>query len=206
MWFVSIDTETTGLDSRVHEVLEIKATALTRALQPVGEFYTKLQMLHPELASKKALEINHYNEEDWKDAPHPKDAYTSFKQWLQDMQEKIPYLAEYKHPYPIGLGQNPGFDLNFVKDNAKKHEVELRFSYHLFDIVTISMFMDIVNSIKEQFKWQESYSLSKVAEANNIATGKVHTAAADEEAHLKLLQLYIERIRDGHCTNNVTKC
>lgn len=206
MWFISLDTETTGLDSDVQEVLEIKATALTRTLEPVGEFYTKIKMLHPEVAQQQALDINHYDPEAWADAPHPEEAYVAFKDWIDEMQAKIPYIDKCRRKQPIPLGQNPGFDRDFLVKNARKSGVELKFSYHLFDIVTISMFMDIVNSIGEQFKWMESYSLSKVAEANQINTGKAHTAAVDEETHLKLLRLYIERLRNGSCKDNVAKC
>lgn len=206
MWFVSMDTETTGLDRQNCEVTEIKATALTRTLEPVGEFYSKLQITRPEFVQDKALELNGYDEEKWKDAPHPGEVYKRFQEWLKEMQAKIPYLDEYKNKYPIALGQNPSFDLDMMVNNAEGHGVELRFSYHLFDLVTISMFMDIVNCIKSNFEWQGSYSLTKVAAANNVNMRKAHTAEVDEETHLKLLRMYIERIRNGHCTHPTLKC
>lgn len=206
MWFVSMDTETTGLDRQNCEVIELKATALTRTLEPVGEFYSKLQITRPKYVQQKALELNGYTEDAWKDAPPPKEVYERFQEWLIEMEAKIPYLDEYKNRYPIALGQNPSFDLEMILNNAEGHCVELHFSYHLFDLVTISMFMDIVNCIKNNFEWQGSYSLTKVAAANNVGMRKAHTAEVDEETHLKLLRLYIERIRDGYCTNTIAKC
>lgn len=206
MWFVSMDTETTGLDKKNCEVIELKATALTRTLEPIGEFYSKLQITRPECVQQKALELNGYDEAEWEDAPHPKEVYARFQEWLEEMQALIPYLDEYKNRHPISLGQNPSFDLDMLVNNAEGHGVELRFSYHLFDLVTISMFMDIVNCIGNDFKWQGSYSLTKVAAANKVNMRKAHTAEVDEETHLKLLRLYIERIRNGHCTHPTPKC
>lgn len=207
MWFVSLDGETTGLDRLEQEVIELKATALTRTLDAVGTFYTKIKMVRPELASPEALKLNHYSEEEWADAPSAEEAYSNFADWMEGMRQLIPYLDDHpKNRYPIALGQNPGFDVDFACNHARRHGVELKFSYHLFDLVTISIFMDIVNSIKEDFEWQQSYSLTKVAKANNIKMAKAHTAEVDEETHLKLLRLYIDRIRNGHCSINAAKC
>lgn len=191
MWFISVDTETTGLNPDVHEVLEIKATALTRDLQYLGFFYAKIKMKDPEKASPEALKINGYSEEAWKDAQEPKDVYKNFQNWIEEMKKTVSYLAEYKNHDPIPLGQNPGFDVDMIVKNAKRHDTSIKFSYHRFDLVTLSMLMDILKN-KD---WQKSYSLGNVAKTYGVESSNAHTAIADETMHMRLLQLYIQKLR-----------
>jgi DNA polymerase III epsilon subunit-like protein len=198
MWFISLDTETTGLNPDLHEVIELKATALARDLATVGVFYAKIKMLHPEVAETKALEINKYAERDWTDAQPPAEVYAAFARWLADMESKICYLGEYRSRSPIPLGQNPGFDVDMVVKNAARFGIPLKFSYHRFDIVSLSMLMDILRSqVEPNFVWQPTYSLEPVAKAYGVHSGISHTADADESMHRALLQLYIEKIVNG---------
>jgi len=198
MWFISLDTETSGLNSDVHEVIELKATALTRDFQVLGTFYRKLKMLQPELADKKALEINHYSEDAWATASRPQEVYTSFALWLNEMQSKVPYLDEYRSKSPIPFGQNPGFDIDMVTKNAARSNVGIKFSHHRFDVTTLSMFMDILRSkIEPNFVWQKSYSLEQITKAYGVNRGISHTAEADESTHLALFQFYVDKLLQG---------
>lgn len=206
MWFISLDTETTGLDPSIHEVLEIKARALTRTLNQIDTFYVKIKPKHLERASEEALKINKYSEESWINALEPLEAYTNFKSWIEKTQIKIPYLNEQKNKDPIGLGQNVSFDIDFIRFNAEKVGVKIPFSYHKLDLVGVSIFMDIARCILPDFQWRKSYSLSKVAPSYGINPGRIHTAEADEETHMKLLRFYIERVRDGWRTDDATEC
>lgn len=191
MWFISVDTETTGLNPDIHEILELKATALTRDLQYLGFFYAKIKMKCPEKASAEALKINGHSEEAWKDAQEPEDVYKNFQNWIEEMKKTVPYLTEYKNHDPIPLGQNPGFDVDMIVRNAKRYDTSIKFSYHRFDLVTLSMLMDILKN-KD---WQKSYSLGNVAKAYDIEVSNAHTAIGDEVMHMRLLQLYIQKLR-----------
>lgn len=191
MWFISVDTETTGLNSDIHEVLELKATALTRDLKSLGSFYAKIKMKYPEKATPEALKINGYTEEAWRDAQEPKDVYRNFQIWIEEMKKTISYLSEYKNHDPIPLGQNPGFDVDMIVKNAKQYDVSIKFSHHRFDIIVLSMFMDILKN-KD---WQKSYSLGNVAKAYGIENSNAHIAAVDEAMHLNLLRLYVKKLQ-----------
>ena len=62
---VFLDVETTGLDPRAHEIVEIAIVALDGQVL----LDTKVKPQNIEAASPRALEINGYNEADWADAP-----------------------------------------------------------------------------------------------------------------------------------------
>jgi DNA polymerase III epsilon subunit-like protein len=201
MWFISVDSETTGLNPDIHEVLELKATALARDLQYLGFFYAKIKMKNPEKASTEALKINGYSEEAWKDAQEPEVVYKNFQNWIEKMKKNVTYLAEYKNHDPIPLGQNPGFDVDMITKNANRYNASIKFSYHRFDLVTVSMLMDILKN-KD---WQKSYSLGNVAKAYGIEVSNAHTATGDEVMQMCLLQLYIQKLRGAFETPPLRK-
>jgi DNA polymerase III epsilon subunit family exonuclease len=109
-----IDTETTGLDKSKHEIIEI--AMISYVISEDGEKYvlkklnTKVKPRHIETASPKALEINHYNEEEWKDAP--------------DISEVLPRVEEIINGSQVLIGQNLIFDLRYIsnafEDNGYK--------------------------------------------------------------------------------------
>ena len=108
------DTETTGLNPDKHEILE--AALLSLILDADGnhyvlkerEFKIKPERLH--LASSKALEINGYNDEDWKDA-------LPFSEVIEQMR---PIIEE----SDIFLGQNLIFDMRFVDENCRRNDIK----------------------------------------------------------------------------------
>ena len=67
-----IDTETTGLNNQTHEILEIAAISYKinddGSAIMVESLNKKIKPRNMHLAEPKALEVNGYNEEDWKDA------------------------------------------------------------------------------------------------------------------------------------------
>lgn len=63
------DTELTGLDPDIHEIIEIGLVLLDPVtLDPLERYITKVIPEHIETATPQALQINGYNEEDWHDA------------------------------------------------------------------------------------------------------------------------------------------
>jgi DNA polymerase-3 subunit epsilon len=108
------DTETTGLDPDKHEILE--AALLSLILDADGNYYVlkerefkiKPEQLH--LASSKALEINGYTDEAWKDA----------RPFSEVMEEMRPIIEE----SDVFLGQNLIFDMRFVDECCRRHSVK----------------------------------------------------------------------------------
>lgn len=152
--FAWVDVETTGLDPDANDIIEI---AIVR-VDPDGEkvFHEKIAMERPENAHPKALEVNGYTPEKWKDA---KPAVLIFPQVADLLTDCI--LA----------GQNTRFDAGFLNATFKRLGLDVRADYHLYDTSTLAM---------EHLKpWLESVSLVPVCKALGIPTNGAHTAMAD---------------------------
>ena len=119
---VVIDTETTGLDPKDQEILEIAIVALDGTVL----LHTKVKPVNLASANEKALEINNYNEADWADAP-------TFDEIKGQVMEAL------KHK--IIVGQNPQFDRGFIVEALNRCGVEKAYrklSYHTIDTVTLA--------------------------------------------------------------------
>ena len=76
---VITDLETTGLDPIIHEVIDIGAVRVDQeSLEIEATFTCKIQPVYIELAHPKALEVNGYTPEAWKNAVRHDDAWQSF--------------------------------------------------------------------------------------------------------------------------------
>lgn len=165
---VFLDTETTGLDPRIHEILEICLMGID------GEvlFYSKIKPQRIETAHPKALEINGYSEEDWAGAP-------TFDQVAEEIAKHLKWA--------VMAGHNISFDLGFIKAEIERANPELLkgLGYHLVDTVTLAYEQLCSCGL-------ESLSLKNVCEFLGVGLSNAHTATADTEAcrrvYLKLAQ------------------
>lgn len=100
--FAWVDTETSGLEPHKSRVVEIAVVITDSELRDIETYETKIKLSPADFlaASPKALEVNGYNEEEWKDAPE-----SSREIWrrISDMTNKRNFA-----------GQNPLFDTGFV--------------------------------------------------------------------------------------------
>lgn len=127
---VVLDTETTGLEENPEaEVIELAVvdlegnTLIDTKIKPVN---LEIALAFDEAGTKKALEINGYNEADWADAP--------------TFEELVPQIVEvFKHK--VIVGQNPQFDRNFILRGLKRAGVEKAYrvlSRHAIDTTVLS--------------------------------------------------------------------
>ena len=114
---VFIDCETSGLDHNLHEILEFGAINADHQTLSI-----KIKPLHIESAQPKALEINGYREEDWKDAVDQQVACGMILDFLDDA---------------VVAGHNVGFDINFLNAMIRKYQSKRRIDYHVIDTVTV---------------------------------------------------------------------
>ena len=161
---VFVDIETTGLDARVHEIIEIACLVVDpKTLEVTGQYHARVQPEHIETADPKALEINGYSEEVWRDA-------RPIGQALQEINELSPGA--------MFAGWNVGFDKEFIEKAAREKEMLLRYDYHWIDV------MPMVYDRLFQDKRIGSLSLAQVCEALGISLEKAHTATQDITATL----------------------
>lgn len=116
-----LDLETTGLDLIAHEILDIGI------VKDDGTSYSrKVKPKHLESATPKALEVNGYNEEEWKDAANIEDI----------LEEVVDFLEGC-----VIAGHNVQFDMNFLKRAVLEYLGEgtlRRLPYSWVDTVTLA--------------------------------------------------------------------
>ncbi len=165
--FVWIDTETTGLDDQNNDVIEFAAIRLNRDGTEDEVLHVYINMERPENAHPKALEVNGYTPEMWKEkgALDPADA------WQKIADSGI--LEE-----AIIAGQNVRFDAGFLNASFKRHGIDVRMDYHLYDTCTLAL---------EHIRpWMTSISLVPCCIAMGVPMANAHTAIADARMAMEL--------------------
>lgn len=115
---VYVDVETTGLNSRRHEIIEFAA------IKDDGSIYeTKIKPKHIDRADQEALDINGYTKAEWADAP--------------EMEEVTPRILEFLTDCVI-IGHNVRFDVSFIEATLKRANIQKRIDYHIVDTVTLA--------------------------------------------------------------------
>ena len=124
-----IDTETTGLDPNVHEILEIAVVTETvdpedpsRPTVPVT-WSRKILPQHIQTASPQALAINGYDPERWKDAVPFKDIAEELADRLRD---------------GVCVGHNVSFDLGFLSSAFKSAGFNINLGHRHVDTLTLA--------------------------------------------------------------------
>ena len=114
---IFIDTETTGLDPNVHEIIEIAIVIITPSKgKLIYEFKIKPQRLI--MANQKALEINGYNDLAWQDT--------------KPFKHHAEYIAHLLSDGII-IGHNVDFDYQFIKAELRRANCKTRISYKRID-------------------------------------------------------------------------
>jgi DNA polymerase III alpha subunit (gram-positive type) len=117
------DIETTGLDSVIHEIIDIGLILVDQStLKVIDRFSEKIKPEHVKTAQKKALEKNGYNEKEW------------VKAWT--LKEAMEIYSE-KTKGAIFLSQNAYSEWSFIIEAFKKTGVEDLMDYHRLDLFSI---------------------------------------------------------------------
>lgn len=114
------DTELTGLDPDIHEIIEIGLVLIDPiTFDPMERYSTKVIPEHIETASPEALKINGYNEKEWHDAVPLREALEIYS----DITAGGVFLAH-----------NMAADWAFMRAGFKKTGVPDRLDYHRIDL------------------------------------------------------------------------
>lgn len=157
------DTETSGLDPDKHEVIEI--ALLTFIVDKNGsehilkQYEQKIKPRQIHLASHRALEINGYTEESWKDSI--------------DFQVAHGEICDIIAKSDILLGQNLIFDIRFLDEMCKRNS--LKYPDYPAYIDTKSLADKLVRA-----EWIKKSGMDYLVEHYGVVTkGRAHTALAD---------------------------
>lgn len=136
------DTETTGLDAGIHEIIEIGLIVVEQpTLRILDKFNVKVKPEHIQTAQKKALQVNGYNEKEWA------------KAW--SLKEAMEIYSE-KTRNAIFVAQNVYHDWSFINEAFKKTGAEDLMDYHRIDLFTLGW------SKKNEFPGLTKFSLSSM--------------------------------------------
>jgi DNA polymerase-3 subunit epsilon len=160
-----LDTETTGLDSDTHEIIEIAMISYVIGEDGqryvVRRFDSKVKPLHIEKANPKALEINHYSEEEWANAPTFSEIAPAIKSFVEGSQ--------------LLIGQNLIFDLKFLNNSFEKLSAE---SIEFPPYIDTKAMADVLKDAN----WIKRSGMDYLCEHYQIQfEGKAHTAMTDCE-------------------------
>ncbi len=162
---VFIDTETTGLDVIIHEIIEIGGVITTPDLEVIEAFEIKIKPERIENANPTALKINHYNEKDWEGAI--------------TLREAIKILAE-KVKDCIMVGQNVAFDSGFIEHAFSRMSIDNTMHYHKLDTISIAW------AKMHKQPDLEHFSLREMCLRFGIENAKPHSALSDARATYEL--------------------
>jgi len=164
-----LDIETTGLDPIQQEIIEV-GFVRHNPDGTVLEWESKFKPQRMETAEPKALEINGYSEEAWKDAP----LFNEHARLVADALSNC-----------LIVGHNVSFDIGFILEAMKRTGVRHRISYHKIDTVTLAYEHLAPCGL-------HSLSLANVCNFLGISNDGAHTAMDDakrcQEVYFKLLR------------------
>lgn len=176
---VFIDTETTGLNFDIHEIIELGGLVVSQAgvlegkphFEVLEEFNFKIKPEHIELANPTALKVNHYNEADWIDAISLAEALKHLTAIAKD---------------GIMVGHNIAFDFCFIQKAFQTTKIENTMHYHKLDTISIAYAKLHGNDDIDRF------SLHSLCEYFSIENEREHSALADAKATFELYQKLME--------------
>jgi len=177
-----IDTETTGLDASVHEIIEI-AIITDYGDGRVETWSSRVKPKRIEDADPMALQINGYDsaKEKWDDAP-------TFEEVYQD------HLWNKWRKGDIVVGHNIAFDAEFYREECKRLAAPDTFPWTKIDTVTLVHEHLMPMGLK-------SLSLDKIRTFLHWSSKGAHTALKDAEDCRRLYWCLLRRQHD----NTITK-
>jgi DNA polymerase III epsilon subunit-like protein len=182
--FYVADIESTGLDDRENDVIELSLIRIRTNEQKTWS----LKPLNPQAISADALRVNGHKLEDLLHQTKvgreryllPQDVIVDIENWVLD--DGVPASNR------CLVGQNIPFDIGFLKQLWKKCNSEDSFPFgrRYLDTMQIEMFLDYCKDI-----FDEGYSLANLVKKYGIKNDKAHTAAADTKA---TKEVFIEQV------------
>ena len=124
------DLETTGLDGRIHDIIEIGALRLhQQTLEELDRFELKIKIEHPETVSPQALLVNGYRDDLWTNAVDRDTAMTRFAVFAKD---------------GILVAYNITFEHSFLQENFRRTGIDMDkvMDYHRIDVPSIVWFQN----------------------------------------------------------------
>ena len=175
---VFIDTETTGLDPRQHELLEISVVRVRQTWVPnekpvftvIDEWSTRVRPDNIMTADPASLRVNGYSATGWANATPIRDALEEFSKHVEGA---------------IMVAHNVAFDAGFIDTYLAVHQMPNKMHYHRLDTVSMAY-------AKLHDSGVTRYSLGELCKHFGIVNEHAHTALSDARACFELFKKLME--------------
>ncbi len=183
---VVVDTETTGLDAREYDPIQIGVVMLDENLDEIDSFESLLRP-HSSARSPRAMEVNKISEAELKNAP-------SFKEAIWKLDGKLRALGFPLHgkymDRTMFAAWNGSFDEQFVKEGCRKAEISYPFGFPV-DVKTLAVF----NFAKRGFTFNPGHGggVERALQLLGLEfEGSAHNALADARNTARILKTFWE--------------
>lgn len=185
-YYFFFDTETTGLDPEVHEIIQIAGILTDPEYNLIKEAKANLMPRDWTKASPEALQVNGVNPATWK-ATYPNTGM-ALDRIYSFIFNNVPDGEK------IGLvGYNVEFDIGFLKSLMRKENRKFYFSLkYTLDVMQMVQFWATVTGVE----LGSSYKLVDICAKLGIDNGDAHDAFADIKMTHKLMCYMRDDIRD----------
>jgi len=165
------DFETGGLDYEKDEIIQVAAVIMDpRTFKVIDTFESMVKALRPNELGAKALEVNKKSVEEIMAAPHPKEIFSLFVQFLKKYK-----CGRSQWDNPIACGQNIiSFDLPFLARYLKEYKLDSCF-HPTIKLDTYHMHFMWFENAKEPLK----YNMDVMRDFYGIDSKDAHDALKD---------------------------
>lgn len=169
---VVVDFETGGVEPH-HPSIQLAAIAVDASWNEVASFDRRITFSEAD-CDPKALELNHYDTERWKDAVPPRVCAAQFSGWLRPYQSVRLVSQRTGRPYSVAqcAGYNTPFDQPRLKALYGESFMPCGFLWR--DVLQRALW-----HYDEHGGAPENFKLSTVAAALGIDTAGAHDALTD---------------------------
>ncbi|WKZ26869.1 MAG: 3'-5' exonuclease [Candidatus Paceibacterota bacterium] len=164
------DIETSGLDARIHEILELAVIVVDpHTLEPLTTYSTKIRPTRIERGAKKALEVCGYAPASWRYAVNLRTAMENYAEACKGA---------------IFAGHNVFFTWSFIAEAFQQSGIEDPTDYHRLDLFSVAWaHQNILNRPRATMR------LEDIAKALDIdPEPKPHRAMQGAKLQLAILQ------------------
>jgi DNA polymerase III alpha subunit (gram-positive type) len=186
--FYITDLESTGLDCRIHDVLELSMYRLGDESDNAQKTWC-LKPFTPETCEPVALKINGHKFEDiTHQTKEGRERYLDPNKVIIEIENWLT-LDELPAEKRFLVGQNISFDKNFleqlwIKCNSKD---SFPFGRRMIDTMILELFFDYCGG-----EFAEGYSLKNLIKKYGVTNTKAHTAAADVVATKQVFEKQVD--------------
>lgn len=175
-----VDTETTGLDYKDNDIIELSILRCSDSSQKTWTMQPK----DFNNISDDALKVNGFTREQLKTFEMPEKVVPSIENFLNEDDGAASDR--------ILVGQNISFDYNFMTQLWKKvgSETSFPFSRNFLDTKQIALFLDLIKGTK-----RSAYNLGSLAKDAGIKLDKAHKAEFDTKATHELFLYQLKQVK-----------